>query len=74
MPAGSAVPNGEACMWGDYHLLELAVLVQRLGRGGTGSPGWSRAPILMTAGGYLKEVDIMLDYAKGIRVASPHSP
>jgi hypothetical protein len=22
-------------MWGDYHLLELAVLVQRLGRGGT---------------------------------------
>ena len=35
VPAGSAVPNGEACMWGDYHLLELAVLVQRLGRGGT---------------------------------------
>ena len=34
VPAGSAVPNGEACMWGDYHLLELAVLVQRLGRGG----------------------------------------
>ncbi len=33
VPAGSAVPNGEACMWGDYHLLELAVLVQRLGRG-----------------------------------------
>ncbi len=34
VPAGSAVPSGEACMWGDYHLLELAVLVQRLGRGG----------------------------------------
>ena len=34
VPAGSAVPNGESCMWGDYHLLELAVLVQRLGRGG----------------------------------------
>ena len=34
VPAGSAVPNGEACMWGDYHLLELAVLVQRLGRNG----------------------------------------
>ena len=34
VPAGSAVPNGEACMWGDYHLLELAVLVRRLGRGG----------------------------------------
>ena len=34
VPAGSAVPGGEACMWGDYHLLELAVLVQRLSRGG----------------------------------------
>ena len=34
MPAGSTVPNGEACMWGEYHLVELAVLVQRLGRGG----------------------------------------
>lgn len=34
VPAGSAVPRGEACMWGDYHLLELAVLVQRLSRGG----------------------------------------
>ena len=32
VPAGSALPNGEACMWGDYQLLELAVLVQRLGR------------------------------------------
>ena len=34
VPAGSSVPCGEACMWGDYHLLELAVLVQRLSRGG----------------------------------------
>ena len=34
VPAGSAVPSGEACMWGDYHLLELAVLVQRLAGGG----------------------------------------
>ena len=34
VPAGSSVPNGEACMLGDYHLLELAVLVQRLGRSG----------------------------------------
>ena len=34
VPAGSTVPNGGACMWGEYHLLELAVLVQRLGRGG----------------------------------------
>jgi hypothetical protein len=26
---GQKVPNGEACMWGDYHLLELAVLLKR---------------------------------------------
>ncbi len=31
---GCAVPNGEACMWGDYHLREAALLVQRLGTGG----------------------------------------
>lgn len=29
-PDADGVPRGEACMWGDYHLLELAVLVQRL--------------------------------------------
>ena len=27
---GQRVPNGESCMWGDYHLLELAVYLQRL--------------------------------------------
>lgn len=27
---GSNIPNGESCMWGDYHLLEAALLVQRL--------------------------------------------
>lgn len=26
---GQKVPNQEACMWGDYHALELAVLLQR---------------------------------------------
>lgn len=26
------VPNGEACMWGDYHLREAALLVQRLAK------------------------------------------
>jgi hypothetical protein len=26
---GSRIPNGESCMWGDYHLLELAVMFQR---------------------------------------------
>lgn len=29
VPAGSSVPYGESCMWGDYHLLELALMVQR---------------------------------------------
>ncbi len=27
--AGQSVPNGEASMWGDYHALELAVLLKR---------------------------------------------
>lgn len=31
-PKGERVPCGESALWGDYHLLELAVLVQRLGR------------------------------------------
>jgi hypothetical protein len=30
IPEGSKIPNGEACLWGDYHLRELAVLVERL--------------------------------------------
>lgn len=30
IPAGSRIPYGEACMWGDYHLLEVALLVQRI--------------------------------------------
>ncbi|RJP32549.1 MAG: glycosyl hydrolase [Candidatus Omnitrophota bacterium] len=29
IPAGSKIPNGESSMWGDYHALELAVLIQR---------------------------------------------
>lgn len=29
---GQQVPNGEACMWGDYHLRELALYVQRIAR------------------------------------------
>ena len=27
---GAQVPFGESCMWGDYHLREVAVYVQRL--------------------------------------------
>jgi len=30
---GSELPHGEACMWGDYHLLELALMLYREGRG-----------------------------------------
>jgi unsaturated chondroitin disaccharide hydrolase len=34
VPPGRRVPCGESCQWGDYHLRELAVLVQRLAEGG----------------------------------------
>ena len=34
VPAGSRIPRGEACMWGDYHLREVALLVQREIEGG----------------------------------------
>jgi hypothetical protein len=33
IPPGSPIPRGEACMWGDYHLRELALYVQRLATG-----------------------------------------
>ncbi|MCB9947641.1 MAG: glycosyl hydrolase [Rhodospirillaceae bacterium] len=33
VPAGSAIPNGEATMWGDYHAREAALYVQRLAAG-----------------------------------------
>jgi unsaturated chondroitin disaccharide hydrolase len=31
--AGQKVPNGESSMWGDYHALELALLIQRMHQG-----------------------------------------
>jgi len=31
-PPGSSIPHGEACMWGDYHLLEAALYVERIAR------------------------------------------
>ncbi|BET65648.1 hypothetical protein ASA1KI_05660 [Opitutales bacterium ASA1] len=34
VPKGKKVPCGESCMWGDYHLLELALLVKRMASGG----------------------------------------
>lgn len=30
VPKGLSVPAGESCMWGDYHLLELGLLIWRL--------------------------------------------
>jgi hypothetical protein len=32
VPQGKRVPHGEACMWGDYHVRELALYVGRLAR------------------------------------------
>jgi len=29
VPPGSSIPHGEACQWGDYHLRELALYLQR---------------------------------------------
>ncbi|MGE5620789.1 MAG: hypothetical protein ACM3US_16190 [Sphingomonadaceae bacterium] len=29
VPAGSKIPRGESCMWGDYHLRELALMLLR---------------------------------------------
>lgn len=32
-PVPGLVPHGESCMWGDYHLVELALLIVRLASG-----------------------------------------
>ncbi|MFV2066238.1 MAG: glycosyl hydrolase [Pirellulales bacterium] len=32
VPPGQSIPLGESSMWGDYHLLELALLIGRLAR------------------------------------------
>jgi unsaturated chondroitin disaccharide hydrolase len=34
VPIPGLVPHGESCMWGDYHLVELALLICRLADGG----------------------------------------
>jgi unsaturated chondroitin disaccharide hydrolase len=34
IPAEAKIPCGEACMWGDYHLLELCLLITRLANTG----------------------------------------
>lgn len=32
IPEGSKIANGESCMWGDYHMREVALYVQRLAK------------------------------------------
>jgi hypothetical protein len=43
VPKGRTIPCGESSLWGDYHALELAVLVKRLAR--------RESPITFFAGG-----------------------
>jgi hypothetical protein len=33
IPAGRKIPCGESSLWGDYHLLELAILIKRMSEG-----------------------------------------
>ncbi len=35
VPRGKSVPQGESCMWGDYHAMEMAVYLQQLVEGRT---------------------------------------
>ena len=30
IPAGSKIPNGESSMWGDYHIREVSLYLQRI--------------------------------------------
>jgi rhamnogalacturonyl hydrolase YesR len=41
IPPGQKVPCGESCMWGDYHLREAALLVQRMAQGNPYLTFWS---------------------------------
>ena len=40
VPKGRKAPCHESSMWGDYHLLELANLIKRMGEGGDGGGGY----------------------------------
>jgi len=33
VPNNAKIPQGESCMWGDYHLMEAALYLQRMIRG-----------------------------------------
>jgi hypothetical protein len=39
VPLGAKIPLGESCLWGDYHLREAALLVQRLAQESYGDHG-----------------------------------
>ena len=50
IPPGAKIPRGESSMWGDYHLLELCLLLSRLADGGyytffESSANYPRGPI-----------------------------
>jgi len=34
IPEDQSIPCGESCMWGDYHAMELALLIKRMADGG----------------------------------------
>jgi len=34
IPSGSKIPNGESCMWGDYHIREVCLYLDRIINGG----------------------------------------
>jgi hypothetical protein len=34
IPSGSKIPNGESCMWGDYHFREVCLYLNRIVNGG----------------------------------------
>ena len=38
VPPGRKIPCGESSMWGDYHALELALLIKRMATGAPGAP------------------------------------
>ena len=41
IPAGCKIPSGEACMWGDYHAMELAAYLHRVIEGKPYLTFWS---------------------------------
>ncbi len=44
VPKGHKIPSGESSMWGDYHLMELAILLQRLSDAGRPYPTFFDVP------------------------------